>query len=95
MYDIASNLSFLYSERIIHRSINQSPFFLDDIFTLKKGDFVLSTQFSISDSLTHKSLTGIRATPIYSAPEVLKSNENSKASDVYFFSIIFYEVMTN
>lgn len=39
--------------------------------------------------------TSLKGTPIYIAPEIYSNNDYSKASDVYSFSIIVYEIMTS
>ena len=94
IYGIASGMAYLHSHNIIHRSLKPSNIYLDDILAPKIGDFGISTRFSCLNSITHESISGIKAVPIYSAPEVLQFNEYSKSSDVYSFSLIIYELVT-
>ena len=39
-------------------------------------------------------MTGMKCKPIYTAPEVLQSNEYTKKGDVYSFAFIVYEIIT-
>ena len=61
--------------------------------TPKIGDFGLSTCFKSSESVTLESISGIKATPIYSSPEELELNKCDKPSDVYSFAMIVYEML--
>ena len=95
IYGIASGMSYLHSKNICHRSLKPSNIYIDDILTPKIGDFGLSTPFTNLNNITHQSISGVKATPIYSSPEVLQSNEYSKMSDVYSFAFIVYEIISN
>lgn len=96
-------MSYLHSKGILHRSLKPENIFLDDfglssffkVLSPKIGDFGLSTRFDYLCSLTHQSIAGMKATPIYSAPEVLQFNEYSKACDVYSFAFIVFYILTN
>ena len=93
IFGIASGMSYLHSQGIIHKSLKTCNIYLDDILTPKLGDFGLSTRFNASESITYQSISGIKASPIYSSPEVMQKNEFSKASDVYAFAFIVYEIV--
>ena len=95
IYGIASGMLYLHSHDIVHRSLKPSSIYLDEMLTPKIGDYGLSTYFMNSENITYQSISGMKATPIYSAPEVLQSNDYTKASDVYAFAFIVYEIMTN
>ena len=43
----------------------------------------------------HQSISGETGTPVYTAPEVLEANACSKSMDVYSFSFVVYEILTN
>lgn len=45
--------------------------------------------------MTYQSIGELKWTPIYSAPEILQNNQYSKASDVYSFSFIAYDILSN
>ena len=95
IYGIASAMSFLHSHNILHRDLKPQNIFLDDFLYPKIGDFGLSTKFHSVDSLSYQSISGLKGTPVYSAPEVLQDNCYSKSSDVYAFSFIVFEIITN
>lgn len=69
--------------------------FLDDFLLPKNGDFGISTKFYNWNDVTYQSVGGLKWTPIYLAPEILQNNQYSKASDVYAFSFIVYEILSN
>ena len=95
IFGIASAMSYFHLKNIIHRSLKTSTIYLDEILTPKIGDFGLSTRFPSSEDITVQTISWVKAIPIYSAPEVLQSNEYSKSSDVYAFSFIVFEILTN
>lgn len=45
--------------------------------------------------MTANSISFVKGTPIYMSPEIWFHSDYSKASDVYAFSIILYEIITN
>lgn len=95
IYGIASAMLYLHSHNIVHCCLQPSNIYFDDILFPKIGDYGLSTKFFDVDTMTHQTISGNKGTPIYSAPEVLNSNVYSKASDVYAFSMVVYEIITN
>ena len=46
----------------------------------------------VSVSINQQSTKGLKGTPLFMAPEVLECEEYSKASDVYSFGLIVYEI---
>lgn len=88
-------MSYLHSQGIVHKEFKPNNIYLYDILTPKIGDFGLSTKFEASESITVQSISGIKATPVYSSPEVLLNDEYSKSSDVYAFGFIAYEIICN
>lgn len=95
IYGITSAMMHLHSHGIIHRCLQPSNIYLDDYLLPKIGDYGLMTKFNDQDSLTHQSISGFKGIPAYSAPEVLQNNVFSKASDVYAFALIVFELMSN
>ena len=94
LYGIASGMSYLHSHEILHRNLRMENVFLDDYLFPKIGNFGLLTRFLNLDMMSHQSMTGLKCTPIYSSPEVLQTKSYSKASDVYSFAFIVYQVVT-
>lgn len=98
IYGIAKGMEYLHLHDIIHRDLKPDNVFLDDYLFPKIADFGLSkinngTSISIDDLKT--TAGSVKGTPIYIAPEIWSSQEYSTASDVYAFSLIFYEIITN
>ena len=95
IYGIASAMSYLHSHNIIHRDLKPENILIDDFFFPKIADFGLSKiNHQRQESMTMKSTDGIKGTPIYMSPEIWRNGEYSKASDVYAFAIIVYELIT-
>lgn len=92
IYDIASAMKYFHSSGIVHRCLQPSNIYLDDFLLTKIGDFGFSTRFYSQDNMTHQSMSGFKGTPVYSATEMLKYNEFSKAIDVYAFAFIVFEI---
>ena len=87
-------MSYLHSNNVIHRDLNPKNVFLDDNLYPKLGDFGLSIRNHNVESMTYQSTSGMKGTPVYSSPEILKFNDYSKSGDVYAFSMIVYEIVT-
>lgn len=87
IYGIASAMSYLHSLNILHKNLKPKNIFEDENFFPKVTNFVfyLNDQNRIENS----------ETPIYTAPEIWKGEEYTKSSDVYSFSMIIYEILTN
>ncbi|KAK8837376.1 hypothetical protein M9Y10_036809 [Tritrichomonas musculus] len=94
LYGIASGMAYLHSHGILHRNLRLENIFLDDYLFPKIGNFGLLTRFLNPEMMSHQSMTGLKCTPIYSSPEVLQTKSYSKASDVYSFAFIVFQVVT-
>ncbi|KAK8857781.1 hypothetical protein M9Y10_016193 [Tritrichomonas musculus] len=85
-------MSYLHSYNIIHRDLKPANILLDENFYPKIADFGLS-KFQINPLNSIDDST--KGTPLYMAPEVWNNEGHSKASDVYSFALIVYELVTN
>ena len=94
IYGIASGMSYLHSNNILHRDLKAENVYLNDYLFPKIGDFGLSTKSHNIESMTFQSASGMKGTPLYSAPEILQFNEYSKSGDVYAFSLIVFQIVT-
>ncbi|GLU23656.1 hypothetical protein SLE2022_396450 [Rubroshorea leprosula] len=89
---IARGLTYLHEEcstQIIHCDIKPQNILLDDSFTAKISDFGLAKLLINSKSHT---LTGIRGTKGYVAPEWFRSTPITVKVDVYSFGVMLLEI---
>lgn len=95
IYGIASGMSYLHSNRIVHRDLKSQNIFIDGNLWPKVADFGLSKIIPVNKySLTNSSGQGFKGTPNYIAPEIYEEDSYTKAGDVYAFAMIIYEIMT-
>ncbi|KAK8872167.1 hypothetical protein M9Y10_007929 [Tritrichomonas musculus] len=96
IYGIASGMAYLHKNNVIHRDLKPENILMDSHLNPKITDFGLSKiTDTISESLNIQSQSGYKGSPLYMAPEILSAEMYSKASDVYAFSLIVYQLMTN
>ena len=93
MLAVAQGLSFLHQQDIIHNDL-KSPNVLvrhrDDEWELKLTDFGLS---KIKQEIARFTNT-IKGTPAWMAPELFDKKSCSKASDVYAYGIVLWEIVS-
>lgn len=89
-------MSYLHSQNILHRNLKPSNILIDELIHPKLADFGLAKNINENDDRNkRKDETPILGTYIYDAPEVFSNLEYSKATDVYSFALVVYEIMTN
>lgn len=88
----AAGMAYLHNQTpsILHRDLKSTNILIDRNWTAKIADFGLSTMLVGSK---HESSCGVHS-PQWAAPEVLGEGIYSKASDVYSFGIILWEILT-
>ena len=94
IYGIASGMKYLHSHEIIHRNLNPNNIIMYDSCQPKLSYFGLCTHTLMISCMMNQTSSMIQGSPVYSAPEILISNECTKASDVYAFAMIAYEIIT-
>jgi serine/threonine protein kinase len=92
--DIASGVSFLHAEGIIHRDIKSLNVLLDEHFKAKLTDFGLSRVKNEAQSFsTHHA--GVAGTLAWMAPELtFEEGGCTKASDMYSVGITLWELVS-
>ncbi|OCU01080.1 forkhead box protein D5-C isoform X1 [Xenopus laevis] len=88
--EIAVGLQFLHAKGIVHRDLKPENVFLDEQGHIKIGDFGLVC----TNTVEHKTLSGIYGTPGYIAPEILSEDPYDAAADWWSFGVIVYEMAT-
>lgn len=95
IYGNAVGMPYLHSHNILHRNLNPSSVFLDDSLFLKISGFDISKELIQSSPYDEPRKDGkFKGEKKYLAPEVLSNLEYGKPSNVYAFSLVAYEIMT-
>ena len=93
----AAGMCYLHncSPPILHRDLKSANLMVDRYFRVKVGDFNLSRVHVANTALSgsHDGSASLHS-PRWMAPEVLQSSSYSKASDVYSYAIILWEIQT-
>ncbi|KAI4999337.1 hypothetical protein ZWY2020_003926 [Hordeum vulgare] len=84
--DLARGLSYLHSEKIVHRDVKTENMLLDKTRTVKIADFGVARVEASNPS----DMTGETGTLGYMAPEVLNGHPYNRKCDVYSFGICLW-----
>lgn len=96
IFGIALGMKYLHEHDIIHRDLKIDNILMDSYMFPKIADFGLSKRNHFNTySMTLESAKNIKGTPLYMAPEIFETKECTKASDVYAFAIVMYEILTD
>lgn len=93
LFGIALGMKTLHKQSIIHRDLKPGNILLDSNFYPYIGDFGISFISDISASqILMNSQVG---TPLYQVPEILSDEPYTNKVDVFSFSLIAYQLITN
>ncbi|GAA0166216.1 non-receptor serine/threonine protein kinase [Lithospermum erythrorhizon] len=85
--DLSRGLSYLHSQKIVHRDVKAENMLLDTSRNLKIADFGVARV----EAQNPKDMTGETGTLNYMAPEVLDGKPYNRKCDVYSFGICLWE----
>lgn len=91
--DIASGLSYLHTNGIIHRDIKSSNIIIDIYYRTKIADFGLAKQVGESDNCCDSPGTVSYVAPEILQVSILKRPYSGRAADVYAFGLVYWEVV--
>ncbi|KAE8021550.1 hypothetical protein FH972_007431 [Carpinus fangiana] len=86
--DLARGMSYLHSQKIVHRDVKTENMLLDKTRTVKIADFGVARV----EASNPNDMTGETGTLGYMAPEVLNGNPYNRKCDVYSFGICLWEI---
>ena len=84
---IAEGLAFAHAKQVIHRDIKPANIMIDTGGTARIMDFGIATTGEAASS------DGMIGTPLYMAPERLRNEQASAASDVFSLGMVLYEML--
>ncbi|KAL0578823.1 Rho guanine nucleotide exchange factor [Marasmius crinis-equi] len=94
-HDVAAGLSYLHKKKIIHGDLKGVNILMTDSLRACLGDFGLSRVVDTLGRLRITSTTRSRGTGRWLAPELLlEDGATSKASDIYAYGCVCYEIFT-
>mgnify|MGYP003389021956 CR=1 FL=1 len=85
---LSEGLKYLLSNNIIHRDLKPQNILITDIGDIKITDFGFARYFD--NDLLIQTICG---SPLYMAPEIMKSQKYDYKSDLWSVGIIFYEML--
>jgi serine/threonine protein kinase len=89
---VAEGFAYLHSKQILYRDLKSHNIGFDEQGVVRIFDFGLAREVDAQGQLKH--MTGAAGTPRYMAPECAKNESYGFSSDVYSFSILFWEILT-
>lgn len=94
IFGIAAGMAYVHQQKIIHRDLKTENIMLDEDYFPKISDFGFSKVFEEGSENQITQTLNI-GTPSYMAPEILDNQHYTNKIDVFAYSIILYELMTN
>lgn len=94
MYEVADGLDYIHSKKLVHRDIKPGNILISLKSQIKISDFGLSKQINTQGIC---SMSGLKGTALWMAPELLSENTVSKAtpnSDIFPCGCVFFVFLT-
>jgi serine/threonine-protein kinase len=94
---VCEAVQYAHGRLIVHRDLKPANIFVTAAGDLKLLDFGIAKLLTYDDAVeaTNLTRTGLRRlTPAYAAPEQLRSEPVSTATDVYTLGVILFELLT-
>jgi serine/threonine-protein kinase len=92
---VCAAVEHAHQRLIVHRDLKPSNILVDAAGQVKLLDFGIGKLLSELDDDAHLTATGMRLfTPGYGAPEQLRGEAISTATDVYSLGVVLYELLT-
>ncbi len=92
--DVCRGVSYAHSHLVVHRDIKPSNILVDEEGTPKLLDFGIAKLLD-AEGAGAQAQTNLRAfTPEYAAPEQLRGESVTTASDIYSLGVVLYELLT-
>jgi serine/threonine protein kinase len=88
LYGVASALSFLHSNSVVHRDVRSANILLDQNLEPRLADFEFAHRVRYGEKVAPPRVLN------YSAPELLDDARYTEKVDVYSFGILIYELRT-
>lgn len=92
LVQISSALMFAHASGVVHRDLKTDNILLDEHGNCYLGDFGIAKDMGGNLNLTRDAILG---TPAYLAPEQIRGEAVTAASDIYALGIVAYEALTN
>jgi serine/threonine protein kinase len=90
----AAGMLYLHDVPVLHRDLKSANLMVDRYYRVKVGDFGLSRVHNEIVGSGERDGSCSLHSPRWMAPEVLKDGKHSKASDVYSYGIILWEIQS-
>ncbi|KAK9850773.1 hypothetical protein WJX84_012168 [Apatococcus fuscideae] len=87
--EVARGMDYLHKRRIIHRDLKAANLLMDEVGTVKIGDFGVARVLDSAGVMTAE--TG---TYRWMAPEVIEHSPYNHQADVFSFAIVIWELLT-